>query len=75
MQSNKELLILFILATIACLVWVATDIYRTKSNIKITPQLKQALEPINPNFDVQTLKLIQNLNTSQSTTSSNFNNP
>lgn len=75
MQSNKELLILFILAAIACLVWVATDIYRTQSKVEITPELKQALEPINPNFDTQTLEFIQNLKIPQSTRSSSLSNP
>lgn len=76
MQSNKELLILFILATIACLVWVATDIYRTNSSVKITPQLQKALEPVNPSFDTQTLELIQNLNAPpKSEASSSLSNP
>ncbi len=75
MQSNKELLVLVILAAIICLVWVATDIYRTQSSVEISPALKEALEPINPNFDAQTLNFIQNLNTSESSESANLVSP
>ncbi len=48
MDNSKEFLILVILTAFVILVWIASDIYRTHTNIEFNPNLKKVLEQINP---------------------------
>lgn len=51
-----------IIFTFACfLFWFSIDLIRTKSSVSVSPDLQQALQQINPNFDQATLNLINNI--------------
>ncbi|MBI2011394.1 hypothetical protein HYS91_01365 [Candidatus Daviesbacteria bacterium] len=65
-MNKKELLVLSLVTFLVFIVWISTDIYRTKSNIEISPKLQQALEPLNPNFDKTFLERIKSQNLNQS---------
>ena len=60
-MTKKELLILFIVTFVVIMIWIAADIYRSQSSVSISPKLKQALEPIDPKFDQETLERIRRL--------------
>ena len=59
MDNSKEFLILVLLTAFVILVWISSDIYRVRTNIELTPNLQKVLEPINPNFDKQTLDFLK----------------
>lgn len=59
MDDSKEFLTLVILTVLVILIWIASDIYRTRTNVELTPNLQKVLEPLNPDFDKQTLDFLK----------------
>lgn len=59
-MNKKEFIIILTSTFIAIMVWIVSDIYHTKASIPIDPKLQKILDPVDPNFDSETLKLIQN---------------
>lgn len=54
--------IIFIFLTFICfVVWLGTDLLRTQSSVEVTPQLTEALTPLNPNLDQDTLARVRSL--------------
>lgn len=54
-MTKKQWLIAAILTFITILTWVVSDIIHTRSQVEISPQLQQVIEPISPNFDTKNL--------------------
>lgn len=50
-MTGKQFLVIIIATLITVLIWFAVDIYRSKTQVKISPEVQQLLEPVNPNFD------------------------
>lgn len=50
-MTSKQFLIIIIATLITVLIWFAVDIYRSRSQVKVSPEVQQLLEPVNPNFD------------------------
>lgn len=59
-MSTSRLIVL-ILTFVCFLVWFSADLIRTKPSVVNSPELEQALEPIDPTFNQETLSKIQNL--------------
>ena len=54
-MTRKEWLIAAILTFITILAWVVFDIIHTRSQVEIPPNIKEAIEPINSDFDTKGL--------------------
>lgn len=54
-MTRKEWLIAAILTFITILAWVVFDILHARSQVEIPPNLKEVIEPINPEFDIKGL--------------------
>ncbi len=50
-MSGRLFLYILITTLITVLVWIGTEALKSNSNVQITPELQQAMEPVNPNFD------------------------
>lgn len=60
-MSKKEFFILLFITFIVIMIWVIADIIHSKASVQIDPKLQGLLEPIEPDFDEQTLfKVNQN---------------
>ncbi|MBI4039778.1 hypothetical protein HY389_00280 [Candidatus Daviesbacteria bacterium] len=54
-MSGKQLAIIIAATFITIVLWVIFDIVHTRSEVKIPDNVSKLLEPVNPNFDQQTL--------------------
>lgn len=54
-MSRKEWLIAAILTLITICAWVVFDIIHARSQVEIPPKLQQVIEPIDPNFNTESL--------------------
>lgn len=52
----KNLIFLFGFSTFVTIVWISTTIYHNSVTSKISEANKTKIEPINPNFDIQSLE-------------------
>lgn len=52
-MSGKRFLYIVIATFITIIIWVATDVYHSRLNVQTKPEIKELLEPVNPNFDQQ----------------------
>ncbi len=50
-MSGKQFLYILIATFLTIMAWVATDIIHSRSEVQIPAEIKQLMEPINPNFD------------------------
>lgn len=55
---KKEWLIIAILTLITIILWVIFDVIHLRSQVEIPTDLKNVLDPINPNFDTKALENI-----------------
>ncbi len=62
-MSKKEFITILAITLIVIIVWVTSDLVHTRSNSKDLPDVQKYLEPLEPNFDKQTLDRISNLST------------
>ncbi len=74
-MNRKEFFFLITTTCIVIIVWVISDIYHTKANTPVSPTLQQALEPLTPNFDQQTLDKIKKINNTPIQASDNSSSP
>lgn len=56
---SKDVLVLTILTTICVVSWIVFDIYRALKKSDISQVLKEQLNPLNPNFDKNTLESLK----------------
>lgn len=63
---KKEFILLLLITCGVVLFWVVTNIQHDRSSVTLSPELQTALEPINPNFDQDTLSKIQTLSSGSS---------
>lgn len=54
-MTKKQWLIAAILTFLTICAWVVFDILHTRSQVEISPKLKEVIEPLNPNFDISAL--------------------
>ncbi len=57
-MTRKEFFIIAIITFITFLSWVSFDILHKRSQVEILPSWQQIIEPINPNFDTDAIKLL-----------------
>ncbi len=55
-MNKKEWLIAVILTFITICAWVIFDIFHTRAQVEISPDLKQVTEQLNPNLDLKALE-------------------
>lgn len=55
-MTRKEWLIATIFTFITVLAWVVFDIVHTRSEVQIPQKLQEAIEPISPDFNTQSLE-------------------
>ncbi len=53
---KKEWLILAIITFITISAWVIFDIFHARARVEISPKVQEAIEPLNPEFDISGLK-------------------
>lgn len=51
-MTRKEFLIISIATLITVIAWVVFDILHARAQVQIQADVKEVIEPINPNFDV-----------------------
>jgi len=56
---HKEFFIIAIATLITIIGWVAFDVLHTRSEVGVSPKLQEVIEPINPNFDEEAIRLLQ----------------
>lgn len=54
-MSGKQFLYIVIATFITVILWVTLDILHSRATVQTPPEIKQILEPINPNFDEETM--------------------
>lgn len=54
-MTNKQFLYIIIATFITVMIWVTLDIIRDQSKVQAPPEVTELLEPLNPNFDQETL--------------------
>lgn len=57
-MTRKEWFIAAILTFLTICAWVIFDILHTRAKVEIPPETMEIIEPINPEFNTETLKLI-----------------
>jgi hypothetical protein len=60
-MSKKELVIILIITFIVIIIWVVSDIFHSKPSVPLDPKLETILEPVDPNFDQETLAKLKNI--------------
>lgn len=55
-MTKKEWLVATILTFITILGWVIFDIIHTRSEVQIPQRLQEVIEPISPDFNIQSLQ-------------------
>lgn len=56
MIIRKDWLIISIFTLITVIAWVVFDIIHSRSQVEIPTEIKNVLDPINPNFDTDVFK-------------------
>lgn len=54
-MTGKQFLYILIATFITIFAWVITDIIHSRSQVQIPPEIKQLMEPIDPNFDQEAI--------------------
>lgn len=57
-MSKREFFIIAIITFITIVSWVVADIFHTRAQVGISPKLQQVIEPIEPDFDQEAIKLL-----------------
>lgn len=57
-MTRKEWLVAAILTLITVSAWVVFDIIHARAQVEIPQNIQEAIEPINPNLDIQNLQPI-----------------
>lgn len=66
-MGKKEFIVILSITFIVIVIWIITDILHTKSSVPVNTDLNKTLEPVNPSFDTETLKMIENSPGTEST--------
>lgn len=53
MTIKKDWLIISIFTLITVIAWVVFDIIHSRSQVEIPTEIKNVLDPVNPNFDTK----------------------
>lgn len=54
-MSGKQFLYIVIATLITVTIWVTLDILHSRNESKVAPDVQKLLEPVNPNFDQETI--------------------
>lgn len=57
-MTRKEWLLAAIFTFITIMAWVIFDVLHARSEVEISPKLQEVIEPINPNFNTESLELV-----------------
>lgn len=55
-MTRKEWLVAAILTFVTILAWVIFNVFHARAEVEISPKLQEVIEPINPDFNTQTLE-------------------
>lgn len=55
-MTRKEFLLIAIATLITIIAWVVFDIIHKRSAVQLPPDTQKIIEPIDPNFNVSTIK-------------------
>ena len=55
-MTRKELLIAAVLTFITVAAWVVFDAIHARSKVEVSPKVQQIIEPISPDFNIESLK-------------------
>lgn len=55
-MTRKEWLIAAILTFVTILAWVIFNIFHARAQVEIPQKLQEVIEPVNPNFNIQSLE-------------------
>lgn len=58
---KKDWIVVLVITFIVFMIWLLSDLYHTRPGVEITPKLQEALDPLNPTLDPQTLEKIKQL--------------
>lgn len=58
---KKSHIVIIVLTFICFTVWFIADLFKTPASVQVTPELQEALEPLNPSFDQSTLDQISQI--------------
>lgn len=57
-MTNKGFLYIVIATFATIMIWVVVDIIHSQAQIQIAPEVKELLEPIDPNFDTEIINAL-----------------
>lgn len=55
-MDRKQILFIAIVTVITITAWVVFDILHSRSEVEISSELQDVIEPIDPNFNIEGLK-------------------
>lgn len=58
-MARKEILMVVILTFLTFIAWVIFDILHTRAAVTIPPAVQEAIKPLESNFDLEAIKLLQ----------------
>lgn len=58
-MDRKSIFIIAIATLLTIIGWVIADVLHARSSVEIPSNIQQAIKPLDPNFDTQTIKLLQ----------------
>jgi len=62
-MKKREFITVLVITLIVVVVWVVSDLVHTKSSAQGLPDVKNYTDPVDPNFDQDTLNKISSLST------------
>lgn len=57
-MDRKSLFIIAAATLLTVIFWVVADTLHARTNVQISPKIQKAIEPLDPNFDTDSLKLL-----------------
>lgn len=58
-MNKKYFLIIAIATLLTVCAWVVFDVLHARANVEIDPKISRVLEPLNPNFDQESIQLLK----------------
>ncbi|MCL5784840.1 MAG: hypothetical protein M1142_05835 [Patescibacteria group bacterium] len=55
-MTRKEWLLAAIFTFATIMAWVISDVFHARSQVEVSPKLQEVIEPINPNFNTDSLE-------------------
>ncbi len=55
-MTKKGVLLVAVITLITVIAWVIFDVYHTREQVQLDSDVKSAIEPLDPNFDLQSVQ-------------------